>query len=208
MKKWIVVVLVGLGLLVGLYSVPVVRLWVENAVLQMTESTELRVDGDTLYMNGTITSATPQQLKDTFSEHPGISTLVMQQVAGSIDDDANLEASRWLAKKQLTFRLEPSSEIASGGTDMFLAGKERFVADGARVGVHAWGGDKTASDYPEDAAEHKPYISYYMSLGWPRAAAEKFYFFTIKSALANGMHWMTNEELLQYGVATSISTAH
>lgn len=204
MKKRFIAAIALVAAVVGLSFIPTVRNFTGMVFLQATEKTELRVSADTLYLNGTITSKTPQQLISVFEENPGISTVVMQNVPGSIDDDANLEASRWLAAKGLTFVLEPTSEIASGGTDMFLAGKVRLVSPRARIGVHAWGGDKSATSYPDDAAEHRPYIDYYMSLGWSEQEAKDFYFFTIRSAPDTGMHWMTPDEITKYRVATEI----
>lgn len=204
MKKWLIALVAVAAVFVGLLFIPAVRNFAEMAFLQATEKTELRVSADTLYMNGTITSKTPQQLISIFEEHSGISTVVMQNVPGSIDDDANLEASRWLAAKGLTFVLEPTSEIASGGTDMFLAGKVRLVSPSAKIGVHAWGGEKSATAYPDDSPEHLPYIDYYKSLGWTEQEAKDFYFFTIRSAPDTGMHWMTPAEITKYRIATKV----
>lgn len=202
MKRWFIAFAAVAAVLIGLLPIPVVRSVAEVVLLQATAKTELQVSEDTLYMNGTVTSKTPQQLIDVFEQHPGISTVVMQNVPGSIDDDANLKASRWLAAKGLTFRLEPTSEISSGGTDMFLAGKIRIVSPGAKIGVHAWRGVKPATAYPDDSPEHLPYINYYKSLGWTEQEAKDFYFFTIRSAPDTDIHWMTPAEITKYRVAT------
>lgn len=174
--------------------------------INQTEQTELHVDGKTLYMDGVINTQTPKQFKKVFQDHPQIDTLIMGNVEGSSDDEANLYIATWIAKKQLTFILQPDSEIASGGTDFFLAGKKRIIYQGAKVGVHAWGegenNDTVATDFPRGHEEHQPYIDYYMAIGWSRAAAEKFYYFTIESATAEGIHWMSDKELRDFQVTT------
>lgn len=168
-----------------------------------SELTEFWVNGNVLYMNNLINSKTPDQLKRIFAENPDIDTLIMQQVDGSLDDTANLQAASWIAKKNLTFILEPDSEIASGGTDFFLAGKKRVIKKGAKVGVHSWADESsTARDFPRGHSFHQPYIDYYIAIGWTKEAAEKFYYFTINAASAEDIHWMTEVELREYNITT------
>lgn len=104
----------------------------------------------------------------------------------------------------MTFILQPDSEIASGGTDFFLAGKKRIIYKGAKVGVHSWGGegDIVATDFPKGHEAHQPYIDYYRAIGWSRSAAEKFYYFTIQSAKAEDIYWLKDKELEDFHITT------
>lgn len=168
------------------------------------ERATFSVDGNTMTMNGTITSNITEDLKKAFEQNPSVDTFVMGNVPGSIDDESNLEAAKWIAAKKLTFVLNADSEIASGGTDFFLAGHKRIIHKGAKVGVHAWGGDfgKDATSYPRGHEEHQRYIDYYQQIGWNLKDSEDFYYFTIYAASAKDIHWMSDAELVQYNIAT------
>jgi len=180
-------------------SFPILQiLWLDN-----TTQTHLRVENNTLFMSGTINSKTPHQLQNIFNKYPAINTVVMETVEGSVNDEANLEAATWISQKDLTFILEENSLVASGGTDFFLAGEQRIVHPNAQVGVHSWSdGINEASSFIKGSKEHEKYIDYYMAIGWPKESAEKFYYFTIYAAPADGMHWMTPEEIKEYNITT------
>ena len=89
--------------------------------------------------------------------------------------------------------------IASGGTDFFLAGKHREVAEGAKIGVHSWaGGTKAATDLPKRHKAHKKYLNYYNQVNIP----EDFYWYTLDAAPAESIHNMTEEEIMKYRIRT------
>lgn len=149
------------------------------------------------YMNGVITSSTPARVLELLNEHPKVTTIEMGIVPGSIDDVSNLRASLYIHKAGLNTRLTPNSMIASGGTDFFLAGKKRTIPNGASIGVHSWGGgSKEATALSKDDEAHKKYLAYYRTIQIP----EDFYWYTLRAAPANGMHRMTDEEIVKYNV--------
>lgn len=158
------------------------------------------VRGDWAIMNGEITSKIVEQLNTLVKNNPQVKTIVMANVPGSSDDEMNLKAGLRLRELGLNTYLPPGGEIASGGVDLFLAGKERFAAQDVLVGVHSWAGDgvSDASTLPRDHAYHKPYLDYYKALG----INEDFYWYTIEAANADNIHWMTAAERVQYGVVT------
>lgn len=126
--------------------------------------------------------------------------MVFEYVPGS-DGDANLLAGRTLKKAGVTTIMEAGGMIASGGTDLFLGGLERIVEEGACIGVHSWADDderRLPKDIPRDDREHKIYLDYYRDVGIP----ETFYWFTLNAAPAEGMHWMSRDEIMRFGVAT------
>lgn len=204
MKK-ILLFLVILISLFWVYNIPTVNMFAQMITLNLIETTELTVNKNVLIMNGEINSQTPKQLKDIFKTHPDINTIVMKNIPGSLDDEANLEISSWIAKKELTIILEKDSEIASGGTDFFLAGNKRIIYNWAKIWVHSWSTmESQASNLPKDDASHLPYIEYYQKLGFTKKQSEDFYFYTIYAAPANDIHWMTNDEIKKYNVANQI----
>lgn len=172
--------------------------------LNSRETTKFEVEGKTLIMNGDINSKTPQQLRKIFARHPGLDTIFMGVVPGSLDDNANLEAAIMVAERGMTTKLGRDSYIASGGTDFFLAGKKRIIERGAQVGVHSWGdgGDIIATDFPRGHEYHQTYIDYYQQVGWSKQQAESFYYYTIESAPVDDVHIMREKELYKYKVTT------
>lgn len=126
MKKIIIALIVVTLLGISLSQIPIVQNIAFGIFYNLTEQTELRVEGNTLYMDGLINSKTPEQFKTVFAKHMNIDTLVMITVPGSVDDEANLEVAKWVSERQLVFVLEPESMIASGGTDFFLSGKSEL----------------------------------------------------------------------------------
>lgn len=203
MKKIIIALIVVTLLGISLSQIPIVQNIAFGIFYNLTEQTELRVEGNTLYMDGLINSKTPEQFKTVFAKHMNIDTLVMITVPGSVDDEANLEVAKWVSERQLVFVLEPESMIASGGTDFFLSGKKRIIKKGAKVGVHSWAGDdKVATDFPRGHEFHQPYIDYYIAVGWSKPEAENFYYYTIEAAPADDIYWMTDKELLEYHIST------
>ena len=173
-------------------------------------TTEFRVDGNKLHMSGLINSYTPEQLKDIFGAHPQIDTIVLGQMPGSIDDEANLAGAAWVAARGVKTYLPQEGSIASGATDFFLVGKRRVVEEGAEVGVHSWADvtGVTARDLPRDDPAHERYIGFYEGIGWTRAQAEAFYFFTIEKAPAEDIYLMTPQEMLATGLATEVVPAN
>ena len=124
-----------------------------------------------------------------------IGTLVFTIVPGSADDDTNLALGRKLRGAGIATYLPARGTVASGGTDLFLSGVRRIVERGARVGVHSWSTDNSsvpsAVSLPRDHPEHEKHLNYYRDMGIP----EDFYWFTLRAAPPDGMHWMTEEEM-------------
>ena len=159
-------------------------------------------DNDTsstsVYMNGVIGSDTLAVMQTLFSKYPQIKTIVMQDVPGSMDDDTNLLASMEIRNRGIATHIPADGMVASGGTDMFLAGVKRTIEAGAKLGVHSWsdGSGKVALDYPREHQEHVKYLEYYKAIG----IDADFYWYTLEAATADSIHWMTAQEITQYGV--------
>ena len=168
------------------------------------ELPEFELRGTTLIMSCEIGDRTPKQLRQAFARAPGIETILLNWVPGSLDDEANLEMAAWVAERGITTRVNRYSMIASGGTDFFLSGRERIVEDGALIGVHSGGTfDEPATDHPPGDIYHLPYIGYYQRIGFTRQQAEDFYYFTLNAAPEDDMHYMTHEEIAKYNITTT-----
>lgn len=157
-------------------------------------------DGDLIFLSGDIDDTALDALKEVIADNPQAKTLVLTYVGGSVDDEANLELAQEVRRLGLATVVPTGGLIASGGTDLFLAGTKRTLGQGACVGVHAWATDGyTARDIPGDDPEHQGYIDYFTFVG----IDPEFYWYTLEAAPAEEMHWMSATEARQFDMATT-----
>lgn len=165
-------------------------------------SSSFRLDGEKAYLNGDLGSGTYLQVEYLIKNHPEVKTIVFEQVPGSVNDEVNVQTGRLIRNAGFTTVLLSDSEIASGGVDLFMAGERRVVAYGGRIGVHSWGDPGTdikAAELPRDHEMHKHQIEYF-SLMMPKGV--EFYFYTLEAAEFDNIHWMSEEEIKEWGIAT------
>jgi beta-lactamase class D len=175
---------------------------VSVTALNLVETTKFTVDGETLYMQGEINSKTDEQFEEIIAENPQIKTIVECIVPGSLDDDTMIPLSYRVRELGLNTHLTSTSDIASGGVDFFLAGVERSMEEGAKIGVHSWSdGTRDAKDYPRDASEHDANSKYIADM----LGDDAFYWFTIYAAPADDIYYMTSAEVAQYGMVNATS---
>lgn len=162
----------------------------------------LDVRGDLLFVKGVVNARSFESVYHILEDEPGVHTVVLTYVPGSNDDEVNLKLGRLLHDIGMITYLPAQAEVASGGTDLFLAGVERIVERGARIGVHSWSDDGAGSGaaLPRDHPEHERYLDYYRDIG----IDEDFYWFTLQAAPPEDIHWMTEEEMTQYAVHTDL----
>lgn len=169
------------------------------AALNQVTTTEFRVEGQLLFMQGDINSKTLGQFEEVITANPEITTLVELTVPGSLDDDTMIALAYRVRELGLNTHLTASSEIYSGGVDLFLAGVERTMESGAMIGVHSWSdGIREAKDYPRDSPEHEQNRLYIERM----LGDDAFYWFTIYAAPADDIYLMTDAEIGQYGLLT------
>ncbi len=157
----------------------------------------------TVIADGVIRTRSLDDFNDMISRYPNIDRIVMHDMPGSADDDANVEIGRAVYQAQIDMHIEDGYDIASGAVDLFLAGRVRTKGQNTRFGVHAWAdGNSSATDYPEDSEEHDLIINYYKDIGMTEEEARTFYFYTIYAAPAEDIHWMTDAEVEQYNMLT------
>ena len=174
-------------------------LWLEDAQVAHFYFKNEDASSNKVYMKGVIYANTLDDLKEMLAKHPTVNTIVMEDVPGSIDDEVNLLASREIRNKRISTHIPSQGAVASGGTDMFLAGYKRTIEDGAKLGVHSWADtNKTAREYAIDDDVHNLYLDYYREINIPEA----FYWYTLDAAPADDIFWMTKSDILQYNVVT------
>ncbi|MET2898892.1 hypothetical protein ABXV22_11290 [Vibrio rotiferianus] len=162
------------------------------------------VKGDVAELKGIICQGSPKAFEQMMAKHRNIKLLKFVSIDGSVDDESNLELAYQVRAKQLDSYIAANGSIASGGTDLFLAGANRTIERGATIGVHSWATeDQVATDFPIGHKYHQPYIDYYKKMGLPDP--EGFYYFTINAASAQDIHNMTAQEITKYGLGKLVS---
>jgi len=174
------------------------------AELQNVEIFTVSSDKESVILEGIINSSALEKLKAIVEEHPQINTINIKNCDGSIDDEVNLKLGKYIYDTGMNTHLMDDGWVASGGTDLFLAGKTRTRGSNTKFGVHSWsemtdkGKMVTAKDFSPEHESHQPYIKYYESIGFTAQEAKDFYFFTINLASAEDMHWMAEAEIEKY----------
>ncbi len=167
-------------------------------------SAHFQAQGTDLVLVGVIDSRTPGRLLRALREHPRTKRLVLAKVDGSIDHEAVFAAGRLIRSRGLATHVPDDGWIASGGVDLFLAGRARSAAPGAEIGVQSWVFELLdlpleGRDLPRDHPEHREQLEYLRELGIP----EDFYWFTLEAAPADELHWMSPEEIARFGLLTA-----
>jgi len=163
-----------------------------------------------LLVRGALGTRAYNQIFDLVHNHPNVKTIVEQQVAGSKHDAINVQTGRLIRKHGLNIHLESTSQIASGGVDLFLSGKKRTMESGAKIGVHSWAGTDDDGniniqgfDLPKDSPLHVSegglqYIKEMLG----DVIGEAFYFFAVYVAEAQDIHLMNDAEIEEYQLLT------
>ncbi len=157
------------------------------------------VEGQVATMRGTITGSTPGRFLRVLMEHRDVNELALEFVPGSMNDEANGTLLSLAHQSGVTVRVPRGGMTASGGTDLLLAGQRRIVEQGSLIGIHSWAGEGVEGrDLPKDHESHSFYLDRFASLGIDPA----FYWRTLEAAPADGMHYMTEDEIHELGLRT------
>lgn len=162
-------------------------------------STRFQVADDRLYVRGEINALSLGQFNEVVSAFPWVKVLVLDGISGSSDDETNVKLGYRVRELGLATHVPAGAEVYSGGVDLFLAGVERTLAEGAVLGVHSWSdGIHDGAHYPKDSPEHEEARKYTEDM----LGDDRFYWFTLSAAPADGIHVMTDKEIREYGLLT------
>ena len=170
-----------------------------NEALVSGGTSKLVVDGDRAILTGDLGTGTYKQLQDLINNNPGVKTLVLQNIGGSVNDAINMHNGRLVRNAQLTTLMPADGEAYSGGVDLFISGAQRQYETGGKLGVHSWCCEdgKAANELSKDDPAHGAQLTYVREmLGAEDGPA--FYFFTLEAAPFDGIHVMTEAELKKY----------
>ena len=168
-------------------------------------SSTFELDGDRAIVRGTLGAATFDQMQHLIDAHPEVTTLVLQNVPGSENDEVNVQTARLVREARYTTYVPADGLIASGGVDLFAAGVERIAEPGAEVGVHAWccgpeGESAHLIDQDDPAHDHQ--TSYFGEIMGEEAGL-RFYFFTLQAATFENIENMTPAEMDAFDLVTA-----
>ncbi|MGF1691091.1 alpha/beta hydrolase [Photobacterium kagoshimensis] len=152
-------------------------------------------------LDGVICSGSLNAFENMLEHFPSVNTFKIKTIPGSADDETNLALSTVIHANGITTHIMSGGMVASGGTDLFLAGVERTAEDSTpQIGVHSWSSSdgRNGNTIPRDDEEHQSYLDYYQTIN----INPDFYWYTLDAAPADNMHWMTVEEMKYFHVLT------
>ena len=140
----------------------------------------LVLDSRTVALVGETDAATPGLFRAMMRDFPQLAQLDMVECPGTRDDRANFRVGRMIRAAGLVTHVPPIGSVRSGAVELFLAGVERDIADGAEFAVHSWMDDygREAQDFAAEAPENRQYVDYYREMGMTAGQARAFYDFT------------------------------
>ena len=154
------------------------------------------VDPTRAVLVGTTNGATPAQFAALLRAYPQMATLDLVEAPGTENDRANLAVGRMIREAGLTTRVPRGGSVRSGAVELFLAGVQREVEDGAQFAVHSWRDNRgrEAKDYAPNAPENRHYLDYYREMGMSEAGARDFYAMTNAAPHARA-NWLSAGEM-------------
>ena len=189
------------------------RIDIKNGIAYL--NTIVEIDKNTA-LYGALGTRTYNQIFDLITNHPEIATLVEGQISGSIHDEINVQTACLIRKSGLNIHLQSTSDISSGGVDLFISGNRRTMDDGAIVGVHSWAlGIDDEADYIEGFNLVMNDPLHFTDIGVPFTTemlgenfGKEFYFFTVYAAPAADIYQMSRSELEKFGILSNDITAN
>ncbi len=138
------------------------------------------LDGQHVALIGSTDANSPGEFKTLLLEHPGVEVLEFVDAAGTRDDIANLALGRMIRAAGIATHVPESGSVRSGAVELFMAGVERKIEDGAEFAVHSWVDTKGRGPgyFDADAPENRIYLDYYEEMGMSAERARAFYAMT------------------------------
>ena len=156
-------------------------------------------------VNGVLGKTFHKKMVKFIKANPNVKDLVLENIPGSINDEWNVKTCMLIHDNCMNTILKKDSEIASGGVDLFISGNNRIITDGAKIGVHSWRDfKKNGSEYPVESEEHDIFIDFFSNIDIDTS----FYWYTLNAAPGDSIHWMTDTEILNYGLRNEIDSTH
>lgn len=159
----------------------------------------LQIEDSIAYAYGGTDGDSFNDVRRQLDENPQIETIVLKHIPGTSHLGENSRIAQLIRARGIDTHLEKSSFIASGGVDLFLAGEERTMECGARIGVHSWRDENgaTPQSLGHDPIEPRM-IAFHESLGISPA----FYPFTRDAAEHESLYYLTRNDIERFNLLT------
>lgn len=154
------------------------------------------IDPTRASMVGVTDGAAPRQFAAMLRDFPGISALEMIECPGTEDDRGNMRLGRMIRAAGITTHVPPGGSVRSGAVELFLAGADRRIDDGAEFAVHSWLDDsgREPRHFAADSPENRLYLDYYREMGMTEGEAQAFYAMT-NIAVHDDAMWLTARDM-------------
>ena len=162
-----------------------------------------KTDNFVLIKDGDLGFKAFNTLVDITQNYPLITEVRFKNIDGSVSDEINMQTGLLIRQAELNTVVIPTdgstTDIASGGVDLFTAGVERNV-NNAKLGVHSWEGQgKEAREFPPtDKAHHDQLLYFCKMLGVDNGY--DFYFYTIYVAAASDIYILMESDIQRYNL--------
>jgi hypothetical protein len=157
------------------------------------------LDANRAALVGVTDEASPGAFAAMLRDHPQIALLEMIECPGTLDDKANLALGRMIRERGLATHVPGDGSVRSGAVELFLAGAQRTIDEGARFAVHAWLDDAgyEATQYGAADPENRKYLAYYREMGMDAEQAQAFYAMT-NSVPHQDALWLSAAEMRRW----------
>lgn len=152
--------------------------------------------------------ASPAAFAAMLRDYPGLRQIDMVECPGTRDDIANMKLGRMIRAARLVTHVPSVGSVRSGAVELFFAGIDRDIADGAEFAVHSWMdvNGHEASDFAADAPENRKYLDYYREMGMDAGQARAFYDFTNSVPHASA-RWLTAGDMRRWARPATVQQA-
>ncbi|MDN3646551.1 alpha/beta hydrolase [Pontixanthobacter aestiaquae] len=154
------------------------------------------IDQHNAELVGVTDRASPTDFAALLADFPGIKTLKLVEAPGTDDDLANMKLGRLIRAAGIETHVPHGGSVRSGAVELFLAGANRRIDDGAEFAVHSWidAHGRQPQDFAMDAAPNRMYLDYYREMGMSADEAVKFYAMT-NSVGYSDAKWLTAQDM-------------
>lgn len=154
------------------------------------------IDHDHAEMVGVTDRFSPAKFAAMLRDYPSLKTLKLVEAPGTDDDRANMKVGRMIRAAGITTHVPNGGSVRSGAVELFLAGANRQIDDGAEFAVHSWidAHGRQPHDFAMDATPNRMYLDYYREMGMTRAEAVAFYAMTNSVEHADAK-WLTARDM-------------
>jgi hypothetical protein len=154
------------------------------------------IDQDHAEMVGVTDRASPAQFAAMLRDFPALTTLKLVEAPGTDDDRANMKVGRMIRAAGIDTHVPNGGSVRSGAVELFLAGANRRIDDGAEFAVHSWidAKGRQPQDFAMDATPNRMYLDYYREMGMTSDEAKAFYAMTNSVAYTDAK-WLTAQDM-------------